>query len=162
MLLLFKNLLYYTYYFTLFLPLTMTPHFNRGRWWPILCPTSGALRNFLKGLNHKSSIYHDSGINLSSVAHQLTHGTLSYSSSRGFIWYCTQIWGINLVSICIILKMWHSPPMTWGTRMCLYVFWLVNKFHNWLAGSKNTAYVLKPSFVLQDKLIYHENSCFVY
>ena len=53
------------------------------------------------------------------------------------------------------------PPLTGGTRMCLYVVLLVNKFHYWLAGSKNTEYVLKTYFVLQDKLIYHENSCFV-
>ena len=53
------------------------------------------------------------------------------------------------------------PPMAGGTRICLYVSWLVNKFHYWLAGSKCIAYVLKPSSILQDKLIYHKNSCFV-
>ena len=51
--------------------------------------------------------------------------------------------------------------MTGGTFMCLYVVLLVNKFHYWLAGSKRTAYVVKPSFVVQYKTIYHENSCFL-
>ena len=53
------------------------------------------------------------------------------------------------------------PPMTEGTRICLYIVLLVDKFHYWLAGSKNTAYVIKSSFVVQDKLNFHENSCFV-
>ena len=53
------------------------------------------------------------------------------------------------------------PPMTRGTRMCLYIVLLVNKFQYWLVGSKYIAYVEKPSFVLQNKLIYHEKYCFV-
>ena len=53
------------------------------------------------------------------------------------------------------------PPMTGGTHMILYVVLLVNKFHYWLAGSKYIAYVLKPSSVLKDNLIYHKNSCFL-
>ena len=43
------------------------------------------------------------------------------------------------------------PPMTGGTRMILYVVLLVNKFHYWLAGSKNKVYVVKHSFVVQEK-----------
>ena len=44
--------------------------------------------------------------------------------------------------------------------MCLYVVLLINKFHYWLSGIKNTADVVKNSFVVQDKLIYHEKYCF--
>ena len=35
--------------------------------------------------------------------------------------------------------------MTGGTRMCLYVVLLVNKFHYWLEGIKKTTYVVKTS-----------------
>ena len=35
--------------------------------------------------------------------------------------------------------------MTGGTFLCLSVVLLVNKFHYWLAGSKNTTYVVKTS-----------------
>ena len=35
------------------------------------------------------------------------------------------------------------PPMTGGTYMFLTFVLLVNNFHYWLAGSKNTTYVIK-------------------
>ena len=54
------------------------------------------------------------------------------------------------------------PIMIGGTCVCLSIVLLVNKFHYWLAGSKNTTYVVKPSFIVQDKLTCHENSCLVY
>ena len=50
--------------------------------------------------------------------------------------------------------------MTGGTSMCVYVVLLVHKVHFWLEGSKNTAYVVKTSFVVQDKLMYHEKYFF--
>ena len=46
--------------------------------------------------------------------------------------------------------------------MCLSVFvLLVNKSHYWLVGRENTTYVLKPSCIVQEKLLCHENSCLV-
>ena len=39
-----------------------------------------------------------------------------------------------------------------GTRVCLYVVLLVNKFHNWLERSKNKKFVVNPSFIVQEKL----------
>ena len=53
------------------------------------------------------------------------------------------------------------PFMTVGTRTYVYVVLLVNKCHYWLAVSETTTYVVKPSFIIQEKLICHENSCFV-
>ena len=45
------------------LPLSMTLHLHRGRWWPIICPSIGALINVQKGFHHQSSTYPDSVIN---------------------------------------------------------------------------------------------------
>ena len=45
--------------------------------------------------------------------------------------------------------------MTGGTRIGLSVVLLVNSFHYWLEQSKNTAYILKYSFIVQEKKIFH-------
>ena len=42
------------------------------------------------------------------------------------------------------------PPMTGGTSLCRFVLLLVNKFHYWLPGSKNTPHLVKPSYVVQE------------
>ena len=39
------------------------------------------------------------------------------------------------------------PDMTEGTCVYLFVVLLGNKFHYWLAGSKNIAYAVKPSLL---------------
>ena len=49
------------------------------------------------------------------------------------------------------------PPMTGGTCMCLSVVLFVNKFHYRLAGMWKTTYIVKPSFILQEILLCHEN-----
>ena len=53
------------------------------------------------------------------------------------------------------------PPTTGGTCIFLSVFLLVNKFQYWLSGSWKT-YVVKPSFIVQEKLLFHEKSCLIY
>ena len=42
-------------------------------------------------------------------------------------------------------------PMTGGTSLLLSVVLLVNKFHFGLVGRKNTTYVVKTSYVVQEK-----------
>ena len=68
--------------------------------------------------------------------------------------------------------MQNSPPITRGTRMCLSVDLLVNKFHYWLEGRKNKMFIVKPSFLykinesviknlvlyVKDKLPHHKNA----
>ena len=44
------------------------------------------------------------------MVHQVTTGTLSYSSSKGFTWYGHQIQGINLVVICLLLRVRQEDP----------------------------------------------------
>ena len=39
------------------------------------------------------------------------------------------------------------PPITGSTHVCLYVVLLVNGFHYWLKGIKNTTFYVKPSFI---------------
>ena len=51
--------------------------------------------------------------------------------------------------------------MTVGTSVGLSVFLLVNKFYYWLAGSEDKHFGLKSSLYVQDKLLRHENYCFV-
>ena len=48
------------------------------------------------------------------------------------------------------------PPMTRSTCMCLYVVLFVNKFHYWVAGTKRTTYIVKPSLIVQEKWLCHE------
>ena len=55
----------------------MTLHLYCGRWLPIVSISSEAIRDFQKVLNHQSSTYPADGINLFSVVHQFTRGTLS-------------------------------------------------------------------------------------
>ena len=92
----------------------------------------------------QSSIWPATGINLSSVVNQVAHSKLSYSSSQGFIWYCSHSWCINLVALCILLRVWHFPPNIGDTSICRSFVLLVNNFYYWLAGSKNKRYVVKP------------------
>ena len=109
------------------LPLTITLHLHCGRWRPILYPLYGTLCNYQKILKHQRHMYHDYGINLFSVEHHINRGTLSYSSSQGFNWYFPQTWGINMVAICLLLKMWHYPPWM-EVHVCVYLFsyWLIS------------------------------------
>ena len=51
--------------------------------------------------------------------------------------------------------------MTVVTCLCLSVVFLFNKFHYWLAASKNKGYIVKPYLIVQKKLPHHENSCFI-
>ena len=52
------------------------------------------------------------------------------------------------------------PPMTGGTRTCLSVVLLEIRVTIGYQEGKNITYIVKPSFVVQDKLICHENSWF--
>ena len=44
--------------------------------------------------------------------------------------------GINLLVLCMLLRVRQSPPMTGGTCMCLSVVLLVNNYQYWLARSE--------------------------
>ena len=86
----------------------MTFHLHRGRWWSIVCPTSVSLRNGQKGFHHRRSTYPASGINLYPqwyirlhVVHLVTQGP------KGLTVHFPQIWVINLVSLCILLRVRH-------------------------------------------------------
>ena len=62
----------------------------------------------------------------------------------------------------ILIRVWHPSPMIGGTCMCLSVVLLVNKYHYWLGQKgKMATFVVKPSVILQDKLICHRNSFFI-
>ena len=107
--------------------------------------------NCQKGLRHWSSAYPASRINHSQMLHRVTSGKLASWKIQGFtlfrLPYQRYQHSINLHNS-------HSaalPPMTVGTRMCLSVVLLVNKFYYWLSGFKRTTYVVKPSFIVQEK-----------
>ena len=51
--------------------------------------------------------------------------------------------------------------MTVDTHMCLSIVLLVNKFQYRLKEIKKTMYVVKPSFIVQDRLLCHEKSYFL-
>ena len=76
----------------------------------------------------------------------------------GFILYCPQSQGINLVTLCMLRRVRYSPPMTGSTRVRLSVVLLINNFHYWLVESKKTMFVVKRSFIVKYKLLCHENS----
>ena len=80
------------------------------------------------------------------MVHRVTHGTHSYSVSQGlpYIFHRSEVLPISDINSN------HSaalPPMTGFTLMCLSIVLLVHKFHYWLAGSKETMYVSKPSLL---------------
>ena len=69
-----------------------------------------------KVFHHRISTYPAAGIHLSSVVHWITGGTLD-ASSRGFAWYGHQIWGINLLALCLLIRVWHRN---------MDIFWEIN------------------------------------
>ena len=112
------------------LPLTMSLHLLHGRWWPIVCPPSSALRGVQKGCI--------------SIAELTLLPTLTYPQ-----WY-TRLYMVRLVAqvsrvlpdnvaiaelITQKISTTYSaalPPMIGGEFMCLSVILLVNKCHKWL------------------------------
>ena len=55
----------------------------------------------------------------------------------------------------------RPPPIIGGTCMYLSVVLLFNNFHYQLTGKKKTAYMVKTSFIVQEKWFCHENFCFM-
>ena len=90
------------------LPLNMTLHLIRGRWWTIICPPSGIL-SLQEIMYLRRGTYPTSSINLYSVVHQVATGALSKSSSQRFTWYGHQSRGITLVALWLLLIVWHPP-----------------------------------------------------
>ena len=46
--------------------------------------------------------------------------------------------------------------------MCLSVVLLINNYHCWIGCKGKTAtFVVKPSVIVQEKQLFHENSCCV-
>ena len=92
-----------------YLSFTMTVHLHRGRWWLIVCHPYETLLNWQKGLHHQISKQPAAGIKLYSAIYQVTHGTLD-TISQGFTWYLHQSRGINIVSVCLILRVRQRDP----------------------------------------------------
>ena len=116
------------------LSLTMTLHILCGKWWPILCPPSGALLHWQKGWHHRTSMQPSACIDLSSVIHQVTP---SYSFSQGFTWYWHQIWGIKLVVLWLLLRVRHSSPwLEVHVRAYLFSYWLISFTLGYQEGEK--------------------------
>ena len=87
------------------LTLTMTLHLHCSRLWPILCPLSGALCTCKKVYIIRSSTWPAVGINLSSVVPQVCQWKLPLKKSpQGSHWHSLQNQGINLVALCMILR----------------------------------------------------------
>ena len=95
-----------------------------------------------------NSTWSAAGINLSSMVHQITSGTLD-SISQWFTGYGHQSQGINLVALCYSERV--TPPMIGGTCLYLSILLLINKFHYRVSVREDTTYVVKPSFIVQEK-----------
>ena len=148
----------------------MTLHLFRGRWWPIVCPPSDTFLNCQKG--YISGAVRMLLLELTCpfwytrlhVVHLVNQGP------KYLPVFCPQCQGINLVALCMLLRVQHFPPWLEINLCAYYVVLLFNEFHYWLVWSKNTKYVVKPSllykrndsimktlvFYVKEKLLHHK------
>ena len=126
-------------------PLNLALHLLWGRWWPIVCPPSVALCSIqnicISGAVHilLSELTYPLCYTRLRVVHLVTHW------SKGLTGLCSQSWVINLVALCMLIRVLQSTPWM-EVHLCAYsVVLFINSFHCWLAGSKKTMYVVKPS-----------------
>ena len=148
----------YQIYFLCF-HLLLTINLCSGRWWTIVCPTSGSFLATRKVVfpQHYVVCFR---LNHSLVVHQVYQWYTCYLEvSKGLALILSPRLGINLylsANQSVTL-----PPMIVGTFMCLSVIFLVNKYHYLLLWMevKSKMCVVKPSVLLKDKLFCHENSC---
>ena len=144
------------------LPLTTTLYLLHGRWWEMVFPPSGALHNdqkeciprAIRGL--MTELTYPQWYTILPLVHLLQLSSKDLPDSITIYKVLTSItMSANQIVVPLL-------PMIGVTCMCIFVVLLVNKCHYWLSGRKTTTYIVKPYFIVQEKLLCHENYCFFY